>query len=204
MNSRYVVFVFFGFLWSCQTSSFDNGKKAFDKMAYADAVVYFSDFIKEDSSKWEAYFYRGISYKNLNKLDSAESDLLLVLSLAPAPPLDAYGHIGDIYYKQGYTNNAVLYFHSIAQKDEFHPLVNFNLGLCYFDLEFPEKAKYYLSREIKYNPNYPYSYYVIGDVFHSQSEEDSALFFLEQGLKLNFNEDANRLREIILSDRIEN
>lgn len=198
----YSIFTFLlVFLFSCQKSSFDKGKKSFDKNDYTDAVLYFSDCIKEDSSKWEAYFYRGISYKNLDKLDNAEKDLLMVLSMAPDPPLDAYGHIGDIYFKQGYTNNALLYFRSAALRDEFKPFINFNIGLCYFDLEFPERAIYYLKKEIRYNPSYPYSYYVIGDLFYSQNEHDSALYYLDIGLKLNSNEAAYNLKRKILKER---
>jgi len=191
-------FVFFGL--SCQTSSFDKGKEFFHNNAYVESIACFSDYINEDTSKWEAYYFRGVSYKNLDELDGAERDLLIVLSMAPDPPLGAYGHIGDIYYKQGYTDNAVLYFHSAAAKDEFYPFVNYNLGLCYFDLEFPEKAKYYLRKEIKYNPSYPFSYYVIGDLFYTQDEYDSALYYLDKGLRLSYNKDAFLIKESILRE----
>ena len=82
-----IIFLLIMSTFSCATGKGSKereaGKKYYRQADYVMAVIKYSEAIKKNSDYWKLYFYRGIAYQKLNKIDLAIADLGTCLKLIP-------------------------------------------------------------------------------------------------------------------------
>jgi tetratricopeptide (TPR) repeat protein len=85
----------------------------------------------------------------------------------------------------GMLKEAKTLFEEILLEDPRNPDVLYNLGMCFSDLNQPEKAIVALKKSIEYNPDHSNSYVALGYAYNKigKSEEAKKSFF--DALKLN-------------------
>ncbi|MEO9967429.1 MAG: tetratricopeptide repeat protein [Reichenbachiella sp.] len=112
-----------------------------------------------------AFFYRGLCYKALSKIDSAVADFEKVLKL------ETFQFFGPSHLELGYIR--MNFFNDYQKaKDHFylaHKLnpddlqVNYALGYAYMQTGEHNKAISYAKRTIELEPTYPESYYLLAE-----------------------------------------
>lgn len=78
-------------------------------------------------------------------------------------------------------------FEEILLEDPRNPEVLYNLGMCFTDLNHPDKAVTVLKKSIEYNPNHSNSYVALGYAYTKMGDSESAKKHFLNALKLDPN-----------------
>jgi len=143
---------------------FRDGESCFKEKNYDCAISNFSEVVKSKPESTYAYFYRGISYNNINEFDKAIVDYSKTIELEPqdAPTIaSAYINRGNAYWNQKNYEKALNDYGKFIELRPADAVGYFNRGLVYnINREYnkaitdfnkaveldPNKANYYRSR----------------------------------------------------------
>lgn len=133
-----------------------------------------------------AYLLRGAIYKNEEKLDKAETDLLKSLSINKK---NAYAifHLGHLKQKQNKEEEAKKYYSLIPESSINYIGVINNLAIMYDDNKHTDKAINLIKKILNANkftiPDYLYN--TLAVLYLNNNDFDKAIQYLDYAIKLN-------------------
>jgi tetratricopeptide (TPR) repeat protein len=128
------------------------GTEFCEKGDYKKALEPLTAAINLNSKMTEAYLYRGLSYRNLNKFNEALKDYNEIIRLEPNNA-KAYNNRGVVYWKLGKYNEALADYNKTIGLDQNNYIVYNNRGVVHFEMGDYEKALTDYNKAISLNPN---------------------------------------------------
>jgi tetratricopeptide (TPR) repeat protein len=125
---------------------------------YENAVSFFNRTIELEPNMSEAYLYRGLAYRNMQKYKEALADYNKLLSIEPnsAP---AYNNRGVVYWKQGKHKEALADYNKTISLAPNDYIVYNNRGVVYYEMGNYDSALADYSKAISLNPKFAQSYW---------------------------------------------
>ncbi|MDB5255536.1 MAG: repeat-containing protein [Chitinophagaceae bacterium] len=115
-------------------TKYDKAFTYYKKEQWPQAIICFTDVIREDPSYVKAYLYRGASYGMMNNSDSAIANYRKVLMLDPKNK-SAHKVLGLVRYDLKEYNEAILVFTKGIEYYSSEGFFYYYRGLCYFLLD---------------------------------------------------------------------
>ncbi len=112
-------------------------------------------------------------YKELNQIDEAQKELILVANLEP-DNYEVLFQIGELFYKRNFTDNAVAYFQKALRLNPQHSDSHYYLGVIFYRAGKFDEAQTELNRAIQYNPKNFKAHLYLGLVNKALGQFDSA------------------------------
>jgi tetratricopeptide (TPR) repeat protein len=127
-----------------ETSAFTIlGNESYNKKDYADAIEKYSRAIELDNKNFEALFFRGLCFSNLEKYKDAVIDFSIIIEQKPNL-LQGYLHRANaLLFLQTFNDikSAILDYSTVISKDPTNGIAYFLRGYCYFLLKKEDQAK---------------------------------------------------------------
>ncbi len=125
---------------------------------YENAVSFFNRTIEMDPNMAEAYLFRGLAYRNMQKYKEALADYTKLLSIDPnsAP---AYNNRGVVYWKQGKHKEALADYNKTLSLAPNDYIVYNNRGVVYYEMGNYENALADYTKAISLNSKFAQSYW---------------------------------------------
>lgn len=162
---------------------YQKAKEHYNQEEYRQALYYLKKFIARDSSRAEAYKWRGNCYFDINQLDSARADYEKALKLSPGMS-ELHYNLSSIYVeKKQYdqAKNSLRKFLKV-QPDDTHGL----LAMANLIRENKaDSALYLISRAYSIDSTDQYVVLSLADEYYSQGDFSNAIAFSRQGLHYN-------------------
>jgi len=155
------------------------------------SIERFTSVLKSDPHK-RAYGYEVLAqhYRHRNEIPSSIRTLRLAVESAPENPR-YYGMLGDIYYRTGLPDSALVYLEKAIETDSSYWVSYFNIGNLHFRRRELDKAEEFY---LKAAQIMPYSaeevWYNLGTLLYSKGESQLALLAYREALKTNANHPA--------------
>lgn len=138
--------------WFTIASDFVN------KGDYENAVSFFNRTIEMDPNMTEAYLFRGLAYRNMQKYKEALADYGKLLAIDPesAP---AYNNRGVVYWKQGKHKEALADYNKTISLAPNDYIVYNNRGVVYYEMGNYDSALADYNKAISLNAKFAQSYW---------------------------------------------
>lgn len=129
-----------------------------DKGDYENAVSFCNRSIELEPNMAEAYLFRGLAYRNMQKYKEALADYDKLLSIDPnsAP---AYNNRGVVYWKQGKHKEALADYNKTISLAPNDYIVYNNRGVVYYEMGNYDSALADYTKAISLNSKFAQSYW---------------------------------------------
>lgn len=179
------------------------GKSHLDNFRDEEAVQAFSCAIMLEPDNADAYFYRGIAYRDLSEFDNAIADFERLSELEPNGTA-SYGLLATVYRRQGsyekcveYSSIAIELVENGENTDENPPidLDYLNRGRCYYYLEQYDTALENLDVSIELYTDTEIAYAIRGFIFYRIDDVENAEMNWDTAKEIDANAVDSDLRE---------
>lgn len=175
------------FIVSVKAQTTDEGIKALDYENYTTAQRIFKQLIKQQPDNALNYYYLGITYCNLGKIDSAR---IIFNAGTQADPKSIYNHVGlgRTYLEQNNVQQATQYFDKAksltSQKDITQYIV---IADAYTSAAHPnyDMAVSLLNKAIEYTNKNAEVYWELGKTYEAMNKSGDAVSAYERSTELN-------------------
>jgi len=125
---------------------------------YENAVSFFNRTLELDPNMTDAYLFRGLAYRNMQKYKEALADYNKLLSINPnsAP---AYNNRGVVYWKQGKHKEALADYNKTISLTPSDYIVYNNRGVIYYEMGDYDSAIADYTKAISLNSKFAQSYW---------------------------------------------
>ena len=97
---------------------------------YNESIEILQRALEEDRQTGSVNYNLGFTYKEMGNYDDAIEAFEIVVNENPSDVL-AYNHLGKIYYEQENYQKSIASYKKGLGVDKNHPILNYNLALCY-------------------------------------------------------------------------
>lgn len=149
---------------------------------YPKAFTEINTVLRQDVYNPEAYFLKGMVYKDMGDTGKARSSFETALNVSPTYK-EAAVQLGQIYLAQG-NPLGLQYLENAFRMDSTDVLPLYAIGMYYQQKEDWENAKNYYRRALKHNRAYVDALYNTGYVLMQQDSFENAISMLDQVLEL--------------------
>ena len=166
-----------------------------------DAMMYYTQAIRNDPNNAEAYFYRGNLFVERKDYDSAIADYSDAIRIDPNIR-NAYYNRGKAYSDKDDLDHAIIDYTSAIRVDPNYADAYNNRGLAYFDKGDLDRAVADYTSAIRINPNDAYAHYNRGYAYYINGDMDSAILDYTSAIRIDPNySDAYNNRGNVYSDK---
>ena len=130
----------------------------------------------------KALYYRGLSYRELEKIDKAERDFKKVIVLAPDLDLGYYG-LGLTHNDTRQYDKSIAFYEKSLMIDPGCASSYLSLGIVYANLRDYETAVKYIKLAISKDPGIANYYYNVGAIYIHQKRNEEAMRWFRKGIK---------------------
>lgn len=162
---------------------YQKAKEHYNQKEYRQALYYLKKFIARDSSRAEAYKWRGNCYFDINQLDSARADYEKALKLSPGMS-ELHYNLSSIYVEKKQYDQAENSLRKFlkAQPDDTRGL----LAMANLMRENKaDSALYLITRAYSIDSTDQYVVLSLADEYYSQGDFSNAIAFSRRGLHYN-------------------
>ena len=171
------------------------------KAAYATAIATLTRRITLDPSNDEAYYYRGLSHKELKQLPEAVADLRQSVLLAPTKG-DRYFWLAVAHSQSGAADSAVADFKAMVAVDS----TSKSASTAYQQIGYEQLKKkdwmgaiFWLEKSVAIDPANKQSLIWIGQAYQNAGNREKALEYYNKVLAIDPNEpNANKGKQTLL------
>ncbi len=144
-----------------------------DKGDYENAVSFFNRTIELEPKMTDAYLFRGLAYRNMQKYKEALADYNKLLSIEPnsAP---AYNNRGVVYWKQGKHKEALADYNKTISLAPNDYIVYNNRGVVYYEMGNYDSAITDYTKAISLNSKFAQSYWNRGVSYLKLNKKEEA------------------------------
>jgi tetratricopeptide (TPR) repeat protein len=125
---------------------------------YENAISFLNRTIELEPNMPEAYLYRGLAYRNMQKYKEALADYNKLLTIDPKSA-SAYNNRGVVYWKQGKHKEALDDYNKTISRAPNDYIVYNNRGVVYYEMGNYDNALADYSKAISLNPKFAQSYW---------------------------------------------
>jgi len=129
-----------------------------DKGDYENAISFLNRTIELDPKMTDAYLFRGLAYRNMQKYKEALADYNKMLSIDPNSAA-AYNNRGVVYWKQGKHKEALADYNKTISLAPNDYIVYNNRGVVYYEMENYDSALADYTKSITLNSKFAQSYW---------------------------------------------
>ncbi len=140
---------------------------------YKKALEPLNAAVKLDPKMTDAYLFRGLTYRKLNKYNEAMEDYNKIISLEPNNK-KAFNNRGVVYWKLKKYNEALVDYNKTISLDPNDYVVYNNRGVLHFEMGNYEKALLDYNKAIELNPTFAESYWNRGVNYIKLGKTDEA------------------------------
>ena len=159
--------------------------------AYATAIATLTRRIALDPSNDEAYYYRGLSHKELKQLPEAVADLRQSMLLAPTKG-DRYFWLAVAHSQSGAADSAVADFKAMVAVDSTSKSASTAYQQIGFEEHLKKKdwtgASFWLEKSVAVDPTNKQSLIWLGQSYQNAGNKTKALEYYDKVLQLDPNE----------------
>jgi len=145
---------------------------------YEEAIVQFTEVIKEVPVHAVSYFYRGLAYERSGRNEEALQDYQKATELKPDFLLP-YSRSGVIWAKKGDFEKAGNFYKKALDAGDLDSTTHYNYGVCLINLEKSDEARAVFEKLLAHDPDYSDVYYQLGILYLSAGETARAKELLE-------------------------
>ena len=144
-----------------------QGAKLHDQKKYTEALSKYQQALKINPNSISALYETALTYLQLEEYPNAikYSNQVLGFSFEPIK-LDAYVIKGTALAKSGKNNEAIALFQEAINELGASALLDYNLGLVYYNLGNNKKAIGHIRRAIEQDPTYPDAFYLYATILN--------------------------------------
>jgi tetratricopeptide (TPR) repeat protein len=114
---------------------------------------------------------------------------------------DILSLLASIYVKTKETEQAIILYKKVLEKNPGQAEIHYNLGICYFHLQEYELAKQYFQQAIRIN-DHSDSYLYLGGIYKLQNDFDKALYYFRERVKRKKDDQDEYARQAMRGIRI--
>ena len=162
----------------------NQGVDAYRAKNYASAAKYFEEAVEDSPEAPKAWYYLGISYRELGKLEASRRAFEKVIKLDGANA-KAYIALGHYYYDEAVYDKAGSNYIQAIDLGEEDADVYYNLGNSYFKLDNYPKAILNYKKAVKLKPDDSEIYYNLGTAQQKNRNLEDAISSFEQSWSLD-------------------
>lgn len=145
-----------------------QGAKLHDQKKYVEAISKYQQALSVNPNSISALYEMALTYLQLEEYPNAikYSNQVLNFNFEPIK-VDAYVIKGTAMAKSGKTNEAIKMFQEAIDELGSNALLDYNLGLIYYNQGNNKKAIGYIRRAIEQDPTYPDSFYLYATILNN-------------------------------------
>ena len=121
--------------------------------------------------------------------------------LLNANEADILSLLASIYVKIKETEQAIILYKKVLEKNPGQAEIHYNLGVCYFNLQEYDIAKKYFQEAIRIN-DHSDSYLYLGGIYKLQNDFDKALYYFRERVKRKKDDQDEYARQAMRGIRI--
>lgn len=164
-----------------------NGFNLYDKEEFHNAIIEFDKVIKINENDLSAYYYRGLSYFNLDLYDKAKPDFVKVISLDKNDTA-SYCFKGVCNVHQKNYEEAIQDLSFYLENNKENPIAYYYRASSYAGLFEYNKAleDYFIAVEL--DSNYISAYYMIGQIKNSMGDKNEGCNYITKAMQMGSKE----------------
>lgn len=162
----------------------NEGINSLDEDRITVALVNLNKAIQIDSTLWMSYYYRGICYKKMQILDSAEYNFLSSIALNSGQA-EAYIELAEIYIAKKQIKKAERALDQAIEKNPTLPQSYYNQAAIAFFEGNTNKARKLYKKANEVGPKYPDAYLMQGLLTAYRSNTKEALELIGKAIEVD-------------------
>lgn len=155
-------------------NTYDNAYRNYIAGNFEDAIRYYNDYLKSNTTSDKAYFERGMCYESIRRFDDALRDYNTAVNIKPFYSLYLISR-GYVYIKSSVPQNALTDFTMAIQHDPSNPEAYWGRMNAYVDLDKYDFALRDINSAINLNTENALYYYIRAVVYSKLN--DTAKFY---------------------------
>jgi tetratricopeptide (TPR) repeat protein len=172
-----------------------------NRIALLEKAVYFDPgFAEAVRDLAQAYYNSGTASPDHFATKQARQLLEKYLSFA-GNDISAIGLLAKITLQSERYDQAIVLYQHMVQLGADSAEITYNLGICYYSMNDPQKADQYFNRAIALN-DYKDAYLYLGMIYKNKNEFDRALYYFRERIKRKSGDEDVYAREAMLGVRI--
>lgn len=184
MKKYYIFFIFFIFTKLVFTD-YATGVKLFNEKKYEEALLRFEELMEEQPDQWQSFYYAGLCYQKLNKIDKAKESFEKGLSLKD--DLNIRLPLSQIYFNEKNYEKVIEVLKIESFKDaktEIKKSAYKLISTSYYLLEKYKDAIPYYKEYLLLDSDPTIKYYLGVCLYKNKSFEEAAQI-LEEAIKID-------------------